>query len=422
MSNTKKKKISLTNQILLASVLAVIIGSFVGEAMGNIEFIGTIWLRLIQMNIILLIMTAVINAIGSIGGATAGKLSFHTFKYIITMTFFSAFLGLGLALLIKPGLGVELGGAVAAGTNGLGATSLVDTLINFVPKNIFKSMSEGGTVQVILFSLVFGIGASQYVKEEKRDAILSLVEDLNGVVMKMIKMVMKFAPIGIFALLGSVAGTTGLSVVVPMIKFLLALLIADIVMFLVYFPIGAYKIGINPLKMPKKFAKMSIMALTITSSAVCLPTKIEDSVEKFGVSRRIADFTGPITMTMNSSGAVACYVLAIMFMAQSTGTVLTTPEILMGVFLAAMMTMGTIVVPGGSIVVYTFFASALNLPMESIAILIAVDWFAGALRTVMNVDLDVLIGMLVSYDLGEFNYDVYNNKVEVEYEQSEQSA
>ena len=125
-------------------------------------------------------------------------------------------------------------------------------------------------------------------------------------------------------------------------------------------------------------------------------------------------------MTMNSCGAVQCYVLAIMFMAQASGIILTNLEILTGVLLAVMMCMGTIVVPGGSVVVYTFFATALGLPLESVAILIGIDWFAGALRTIMNVNVDVLVGMLVSKDLGEFDadvYDVYNEKKEVEYVQ-----
>src|SRR5699024_12272537 len=133
-----------------------------------------------------------------------------------------------------------------------------------------------------------------------------------------------------------------------------------------------------------KFAKMSVMALTTTSGAICLPTKMEDSVTKFGVSREVSDFTGPITMSMNSSGAVACYIIAILFMAQATGTVLSATEIATGMLLAIMMVMGTIVVPGGSVVVYTFFASSLGLPPDGVAILISIDWFGGALRTVMN--------------------------------------
>lgn len=415
MSGIKNKKMSLTTQIVIASALAILVGAFVGEPMKNIQFIGTIWLRLIQMSIIILVMTSVAGAIGNIEGAGAGKLSFHTFKYIIMFTFFSAFLGLGLALLVKPGVGISLQGSIENSVNQLGSVSILDTIVDFVPTNIFKSMSEGATVQVIIFSLVFGVAAGQYAKTSGRDDVLLLINDFNGVIMKIIEMVMKLAPIGIFALLGAVAGTTGLDLVMPMIKFLLALLVADLIMFLVYFPLTALRVGVNPLKMPKKFAKMAIMAVTTTSGAVTLPTKMEDTVTKFGVSRKVTDFTGPITMTMNSSGAVACYVIAIIFMAQSTGTVLTTVEMLTGVLLAAMMTMGTIVVPGGSIVVYTFFAAALGLPMESIAILIGIDWFAGMFRTIMNVTIDVLVAMLVAKDLDEFNHDVYNEIETVEY-------
>src|SRR5699024_7405348 len=293
--------------------------------------------------------------------------------------------------------------------------SVIDTLVEFVTDNIFAAMSEGSTVQAIVFSLIFGVAAGSYSKKSGRDEILLFIKDVNGVIMERINMVMKLAPIGVFALLAPVAGVTGFDVIIPMLKFLLALLVADIIMFLVYFPITAFRLGVSPLKMPKKFAKMSIMALTTTSGAICLPTKMEDSVTKFGVRREVSDFTGPITMSMNSSGAVACYVIAILFMAQATGTVLTTTEILTGILLAIMMVMGTIVVPGGSVVVYTFFASSLGLPPEGVAILISIDWFAGALRTIMNVTIDVLVGMLVSNDLGEFDADVYNDKKTVEY-------
>jgi len=167
--------------------------------------------------------------------------------------------------------------------------------------------------------------------------------------------------------------------------------------------------------MPKKFTKMSMMALTTTSSAICLPTKMEDAVTKFGVSRKVADFTGPITMSMNSCGAVQCYVLAILFMSQSTGVVLTPYQMVMAVVLSCLMCMGTIVVPGGMVITYTFLATSLGLPLESIAILLGIDWFSGMFRTLMNVDVDVMIGMLVSKKLGEFDIDVYNDKKTVEY-------
>jgi Na+/H+-dicarboxylate symporter len=200
-----------------------------------------------------------------------------------------------------------------------------------------------------------------------------------------------------------------------MLKFLGALLIGDIIQFLVYGPMTAAICKVNPLKMLNKFSKMSIMALTTTSSAICLPTKMEDSFTKFGASRRVVDFTGPITMSMNSNGAVQCYVIAILFMSQATGITLDGHQLFMAILLSCLMCMGTIVVPGGMVITYTFLASSLGLPLESVAILIGIDWFSGMLRTIMNVDVDVMIAMLVSEKLGEFDRDVYNGKKAVEY-------
>lgn len=120
-------------------------------------------------------------------------------------------------------------------------------------------------------------------------------------------------------------------------------------------------------------------------------------------------------MSMNSSGAVACHVIAILFMAQASGIHLSPTEITTGMMLAIMMVMGTIVVPGGSIVVYTFFAASLGLPFECIAILIAIDWFAGAMRTLINVTIDVVVAMLVAHDLKELDHDVYNEVKTVNY-------
>ena len=159
-----------------------------------------------------------------------------------------------------------------------------------------------------------------------------------------------------------------------------------------------------------------MMAITTTSGAICLPTKMEDEVEKFGVSRKVADFTGPITMAMNSCGAAQCYVVAIFFMAQATGIDLSPYQMGMAILLSCLMCLGTISVPGGSVIVYTFLASSLGLPMDSIAVLIGIDWFAGMFRTLMNVDVDVMVAMLVACKIGEFDYDVYNDKKQVSYQ------
>ena len=415
MENKKRFSISLTTQILIATAGGIVFGALVGEWASNLKFIGDIFIRLIQMSVVLLVMSAVASAVGGGDGQDVGKMGFHTFKWIIIFTVISAGLGVALSMLLQPGIGVEIASAADVANSSVETGSIQDTILGFVPTNIINSMAEGSMVPCIVFSLFFGIAMGAYAKESGNRNIIEWVQGINGVITNIIKIVMNVAPIGIFCLLANVAGTTGFKVIIPMLKFLLVLLIGDAIQFLLFGPFTAAVTKVNIFKMPKKFAKMSMMAVTTTSGAICLPTKMEDEVTKFGISRKVADFTGPITMSMNSCGAAQCYVAAIFFMAQSTGIQMTPYQMGMAILLSCLMCLGTISVPGGSVIVYTFLATSLGLPLESIAVLIGIDWFAGMFRTLMNVDVDVMIGLLVASKLGELDRDVYNEKKTVTY-------
>lgn len=415
MENKKSFSISLTTQILIATAGGIVFGALVGEWASNLKFIGDIFIRLIQMSVVLLVMSAVASAVGGGDGQDVGKMGFHTFKWIIIFTVISAGLGVALSMLLQPGIGVEIASAADVANSSVETGSIQDTILGFVPTNIINSMAEGSMVPCIVFSLFFGVAMGAYAKESGNRNIIEWVQGINGVITNIIKIVMNVAPIGIFCLLANVAGTTGFKVIIPMLKFLLVLLIGDAIQFLLFGPFTAAVTKVNIFKMPKKFAKMSMMAVTTTSGAICLPTKMEDEVTKFGISRKVADFTGPITMSMNSCGAAQCYVAAIFFMAQSTGIQMTPYQMGMAILLSCLMCLGTISVPGGSVIVYTFLATSLGLPLESIAVLIGIDWFAGMFRTLMNVDIDVMIGLLVASKLGELDRDVYDEKKTVTY-------
>lgn len=415
MENKKRFSISLTTRILIATAGGIVFGALVGEWASNLKFIGDIFIRLIQMSVVLLVMSAVASAVGGGDGQDVGKMGFHTFKWIIIFTVISAGLGVALSMLLQPGIGVEIASAADVANSSVETGSIQDTILGFVPTNIINSMAEGSMVPCIVFSLFFGVAMGAYAKESGNRNVIEWVQGINGVITNIIKIVMNVAPIGIFCLLANVAGTTGFKVIIPMLKFLLVLLIGDAIQFLLFGPFTAAVTKVNLFKMPKKFAKMSMMAVTTTSGAICLPTKMEDEVTKFGISRKVADFTGPITMSMNSCGAAQCYVAAIFFMAQSTGIQMTPYQMGMAILLSCLMCLGTISVPGGSVIVYTFLATSLGLPLESIAVLIGIDWFAGMFRTLMNVDVDVMIGLLVASKLGELDRDVYDEKKTVTY-------
>ena len=410
MEKKKGLQISLTTQILIGTVGGIVFGSVVGPWASNLKFIGDIFIRLIQMSVVLLVMSAVAGAVGGGDNQDVGKMGFHTFKWIILFTIIAACLGVALAMVVQPGVGIQIASAEEVANAEVVSASLQDTILGFFSTNIVGSMADSAMVPCIVFALFFGVAMGAYTKQSGNSNVVDLVKGFNAVITNIIKNVMVIAPIGIFCLLADVAGSTGFAVLIPMAKFLGCLLIGDAIQFLIYGPITAVLCKVNIAKMPKKFAKMSMMAVTTTSGAICLPTKMEDEVVKFGVSRKVADFTGPITMSMNSCGAAQCYVLAIFFMAQSTGIEMTTYQMGMAILLSCLMCLGTISVPGGSVIVYTFLASSLGLPLESIAILIGIDWFSGMFRTLMNVDVDVMVAMLVACKLGEFDYDVYNDK------------
>ena len=410
MEKKKGLQISLTTQILIGTVGGIVFGSVVGPWASNLKFIGDIFIRLIQMSVVLLVMSAVAGAVGGGDNQDVGKMGFHTFKWIILFTIIAACLGVALAMVVQPGVGIQIASAEEVANAEVVSASLQDTILGFFSTNIVGSMADSAMVSCLVFARFSGVAMGAYTKQSGNSNVVDLVKGFNAVITNIIKNVMVIAPIGIFCLLADVAGSTGFAVLIPMAKFLGCLLIGDAIQFLIYGPITAVLCKVNIAKMPKKFAKMSMMAVTTTSGAICLPTKMEDEVVKFGVSRKVADFTGPITMSMNSCGAAQCYVLAIFFMAQSTGIEMTTYQMGMAILLSCLMCLGTISVPGGSVIVYTFLASSLGLPLESIAILIGIDWFAGMFRTLMNVDVDVMVAMLVACKLGEFDYDVYNDK------------
>ncbi|MGO4940423.1 dicarboxylate/amino acid:cation symporter [Fundicoccus sp. Sow4_D5] len=408
-----KMKLSLTVQIIIAVVAGILFGTVVGAWAGNLKFIGDIFIRLIQMSVVLLVMTSVISAIGEMArnskesklGLKVGSL---TFAWILFCTLLASGLGFLLATIVRPGDGMQVTEAYVAGETA--SIGVQETLTNFVSTNIFSAMASGDMIPIIVFSVLFGIGLNQWIKKSGDTLILDVIKQANNITLNVIQTVMKVAPLGIFALLANVTGTIGLAVVGPMVKYLGILLIGVVIVMVFMVLLTSALCKVNPALMPQKFLDMSMIALTTTSSAITFPTALKDSIEKFGVRRDVANFTMSVGMTMGSAGAAMSYVIMILFMQQASGVELPLVRLLVGVFLAVMLTLGTITVPGGSAVVATFLATSLGLPVESIALIIGVDWFAGMFRTFLNVNNDVIVSMLVANSVGALDREVYNGR------------
>lgn len=402
-------------QIGIGAIAGIVFGLIVGEWAINLKFVGDLFIRLIQMSIVPLVMASVIVATGSITGTGTGKIAFRTFKWIIGFSIVAAMLAWVLSVLIEPGSGITFSGEVDSSLqeSASQATGWQDTVLGFVSTNIFGAMSTASMVPIIVFSLLFGVALNSYVTKSGNRMLIDFFDQAQQVVLTMIRFVMYIAPIGVFALLAALAGDVGFAVVTTALKYLGATLIGVLILFALFVVVVSVRTRLNPSKLPAMLAEQTAIAVTTTSSAVTFPTVLRNTVEKVGVSQRIANFTLSVGLTMGSYGAVLNYMIVVMFLAQSGDLALTPGQIVMGMALAVLLNMGTITVPGGFPVVAMFLATALGLPFEAVGLLIAVDWFAGIFRTFLNVNGDTFVAMLVANAGDEIDRDVYNGTKQV---------
>ncbi|WP_222131309.1 dicarboxylate/amino acid:cation symporter [Pseudonocardia sp. C8] len=410
--------------IALAAIAGVVFGLLVGDWASNLKFIGDAFIRLIQMAIVPLVMASVIAATGSMSGSGTGKVALRTFAWMIGLSAVAAALAVALGLLFRPGVGMVYTGAIdpSLRESASEATGWQDTILGFFSTNVIESMAEAAMVPIIIFSLLFGVALNQYGRTSNSTVVLTFIEHLQQVLLTLIRLVMYVAPIGVFALLAALAGDVGLAVVGSALAYLGTNLLGVVILTVVFVAVVTLRTRLSPLKLPRKLAEQTAVAVTTTSSAVTFPTVLRNTIEKVGVSPRIANFTLSVGLTMGSYGAVFNYTIAVLFLAQAGGIDLTPGQIVFGMVLAILLNMGTITVPGGFPVVAIFLATTFGLPVEAAGLLIAVDWFTGILRTFLNVNADTLVAMLVAHADDEIDRDVYDGTVPVPEEEEEEGA
>ncbi|KPG70027.1 dicarboxylate/amino acid:cation symporter [Enterococcus sp. RIT-PI-f] len=402
-------KFSLTSQIMIATVLGIIIGIIFQDAVSDLAIIGELFLRLIQMSVVILIMGAVIEAVGGLAAKELGKIGVKVFFWFVGSTIFAAVTGIIFGLLLQPGASIMHSDAPKE-TLALGSTNVKDVLLNFIPSNIIEAMSDGNMIQVIVFSLLFGLALSLIKEEKNNQIVLDWIIAFNNVILKMVTLIMKVAPIGIFCLIASVVGASGYHILSTLVRFLLTLGSASLLFMAAWFMVTACYCKVNIWRLIKNMRRMSVVSFTTTSSAVSLPILIEDSREKLGISDRVAKLVLPLGMTLNSNGLSMFLSLSVITFTQYYSIDLGIGDLIQIVLLSTLACMGTIVVPGGGLVTLATVMPMLGLPTESIALLAGIDWFSGMFRTLLNVDPDVTVAMIIAHDEKELDYDIFNGK------------
>ncbi|MEG0240412.1 dicarboxylate/amino acid:cation symporter [Anaerorhabdus sp.] len=407
------KKIKLSTWMIVASFAGIAAGLVFGPSMANVKFLGEIFLRLMQMSVIFLVMGAITEAIGGLDIKDIGKLGGQTIGLFIVSTLFASFVGVALALLIQPGVGITgVTGAAFEGT--LPTGNPLDLLIGFFPKNVVEAMATGQILQVIVFSVFFGLSLSFLSNTDSGKAIYNWVKNINTVILQIVKLVMYYAPIGIFALVGSITGTAGTSVIMALGKFLITLTVGCLALLvLLLIIVGAYA-KMNPIRIFAKLKNTIIVSITTTSSAVSLPVQMEDSELRLGISKRVSRLVNPLGMNLCSHGLAITVAIGCIFVAEFYGTPLSFNNIMMIGVYSTIATFANLAVPGGALVTMAIGFSMAGLPLEGVAIIAGVDWFAGIIRTLLNVVDDVLIALIVAKNENEIDYEVFNSNNVVE--------
>lgn len=395
----KKKKLNLATGILIGLILGIVVGLLLqGHVTVADRFIapfGTIYLNLLKAIVVPLVLFSItqgiismkdIKKVGSIGG--------KTIVYYLITTAFAVSIGLIMANVLKVGNGYTLDmSAITSYEATTTELNMMDTLVNIFPSNVVASMANATMLQVIVIAIFFGFGI--LLAGEKAKTVESFVNGMSEVCIKIMGLIIKISPIGVFALICPVIAANGPEVLLPLIKLIIVVYVSCIIHMVVVYSTTVKVIGkINPLKFFKTMGPAMLFAFTSASSVGTLPFNME-CTEKLGAEKDIRSFVLPLGATINMDGTAIYQGVCAIFIAQIFGINLSMEQMLMIVLTATLASIGTAGVPGSGVVMLTMVLTAVGLPLEGIALVAGVDRILDMARTTVNITGDASCTMCI---------------------------
>jgi Na+/H+-dicarboxylate symporter len=306
-----KKKISMTSQIVIAVVIGILVGILVPSMAQHLKIVGDLFLRLMQMAIPVLILGQIIQAVASIESKELTNLGGRTIFVFGCSSLLAATWGILMAVVFNAGSGTDLSNVQETVIEAQ-EISFSETFLGFIPTNIFASLSSGTIVQIIVFALFFGIALNKFMSKHPESGLAQIIVDFNEVILMIIRYVMIIAPLGIFALIASTISNLGPEIILSLLSYLGVYGLATLLFLGLWITFITLYVGVNPLRLIKNMKNMTIMALATTSSAITLPTAMEETQNKLGVSDRITNLVLPLGMSLNSNGSAMHMAITVM--------------------------------------------------------------------------------------------------------------
>ncbi|MEC8619943.1 MAG: dicarboxylate/amino acid:cation symporter [Pseudomonadota bacterium] len=414
---------SLTQRILIAMGLGLILGAllqwialpqehFVSAFVlnGFIDAGGKIFITLLKMLVVPLVFVSLVCGAASLGDTgSVGRLGGKTIGLYLLTTAIAVSMAMLIALTTDPGLGGENANQIQPATafEPKTAPSVKDTLINVVPGNPIAAMADGKMLQVILFALLFGLALSKAGTSGQK--LRSFFADLNGVMMRLITMIIALTPIGVFCLMTQLGATLGLAEIAKVAMYFATIVIALLAHAALVYPLLLKSLtGLSPLAFLAKMREPLLVAFSTSSSGATLPVTLRTVERKLGVPNNVASFAVPLGATINMDGTAIMQGVATVFIAQFYGIDLGLTALLTVVLTATLASIGTAAVPGVGLITLTLVLDQVGLPVEGIALIIGVDRLLDMLRTAVNVTGDATVATVVASSENQLDRDVFN--------------
>ena len=416
-------KSNLLYRILFALVLGSALGMLIDKNDDFINFLtpfGDLFIRLLKMIMVPIIMFSLIVGTSSISPSHLGKVGVKAIVFYTITSLIAILIGLGCGLLFNPGSGLELSSTAATVAKSANAPTLSQIFLNIIPTNPFESAAKGDILPIICFCIFFGLGLA-FCKDSEDERIkhsanvvYSFFEGASEIVFKIVKWVMQYAPIGVFALMFVVFNKTGLDAFTSLANVTITLYVGLALQVLIAYCGSCLLAGLNPMTFLKKVRPPMVTAFVTRSSNGTLPISMQTAEKDMGIPRSIYGFVLPVGATVNMDGTTVYLGVCSIFMANACGVELTMGNYVTIVATTMLAAVGTAGVPGAGALMLMLVLESIGLKIEGVVavaygMIFAMDAVLDMGRTSMNVVGDMMASVWVAKTEKEMDMEVWNS-------------
>ena len=393
----KIKKYSTTNTlVILGIILGILFGSFLPELALQQQVIGQMFISFLKMLVVPLVFSSIFVSILGLGSLDDLKtIGLRTIGLYLMTTALAVFLAIFVMNLFPIGEAVSSEGLEYAKAGEIAEFSLSAMVLSFIPTNIFNSLTNGAMMQVIVFSILLSV-ASLHLESHRQETMLDFFTAITNAMLTMAEWIIKLTPIGVFSLISYVIADQGIDVVLGLWKYVVMVIGVLLVHALVTLPMVLSLFGrVNPYKYLTAIREAPIMAFSTASSAATLPVSMRIVTEVGEVDKKNASFVLPLGATVSMDGTAAYLTVAVLYISHLAGVDLSfMDQLLLGITVVA-LSVGVAALPSASLVMMVVILNQIGLPVEYIALIVAVDRILDMARTSLNVTSDLVVVKIV---------------------------